>query len=197
MLQRLKDTGGCECWDWKPEHIETKLVKKGFMEPTPDEKAGCRKRKKISRRRNNTQVHYQHALPGGIGDWSTGLGLQPSFHRPMHQPYGMMSNDNHIQTQPPDLTVEQNEELIDQLFNKTQFKADPDESVSPEAMDITYDNSNAGADRATSSAPTARSMATTQSPTPAQASQAEQTTRLARQVINQFLDDDQYRRHRS
>ncbi|KAK2073840.1 hypothetical protein P8C59_008087 [Phyllachora maydis] len=55
VLEKMKELGGCKCWDWKPPHIEAQLVKMGFVEATVDGKSGARRRKnKIGRRRAAT-----------------------------------------------------------------------------------------------------------------------------------------------
>ncbi|KAH8899243.1 hypothetical protein GQ53DRAFT_801828 [Thozetella sp. PMI_491] len=196
VLQRLKEIGGCECWEWKPEHIETKLVKKGLMEASLDEKTGIRRRRKNAhpRRRVTPAAPYsQHMHNVMGGHWQTGLGLQPTtFDRPMQQSYDMLNDAGHVSAQ-----ESVSDELIDQIFNtsKTQFKSDTDGCVTPEAMDLSYDNLGVGTNGGTAGARTSGSdpQAMTATHSPGKASREEQSTRLARQVVSQYLDDDQYR----
>ncbi|KAL2271020.1 hypothetical protein VTJ83DRAFT_391 [Remersonia thermophila] len=101
ILARMKENGGCRCWDWKPQHIEAMLVKLGYEEPVKDEKTGSRRRrqqKAAARRQGSPQ--QQHAAPPqqplvmgthGVpsGDWTgaTGLGLHPGYLNHGHAQY--------------------------------------------------------------------------------------------------------------
>jgi hypothetical protein len=101
ILARMKELGGCKCWDWKPQHIEAQLVKMGLVEATVDDKTGTRRRKqKMARRRANTintpphhmAMHHHHPAmhmahhpamqpqhhmtpPHVMNDWTGGLGV--------------------------------------------------------------------------------------------------------------------------
>ncbi|KAL1839420.1 hypothetical protein VTJ49DRAFT_1521 [Mycothermus thermophilus] len=101
ILARMKENGGCRCWDWKPQHIEAMLVKLGYEEPVKDEKTGSRRRrqqKAAARRQGSPQ--QQHPAPpqqplvmgtpaAPTGDWTgaTGLGLHPGYPNHAHAQY--------------------------------------------------------------------------------------------------------------
>lgn len=150
ILTRMKENGGCKVWDWKPQHVEAMLVKLGMEEPTIDEKSGSRRRKnKAARRRNNSQTGHHHIM----NDWSNGLGLHPGYqgHPSSHhmgpagmraQPYEVMSDEASIA---PTFSSEQENEYLDQIFNKT---TKVEGSLSPEMMEMGYDEEAAGRSRA-------------------------------------------------
>lgn len=143
MLQRLKETGGAVCWEWKSEHIETRLVQKGLVEPKPDDK-GNRRRKKILRRRDSSQPHYP-PLQGAVGgDWNNALGLQAAaLTGPMNSQFDVISNGGSVQ--PPQLpTADETEEVIDCLFGPGDFKTEAESSMSPDAMSLAYHDDEAG-----------------------------------------------------
>jgi hypothetical protein len=136
----MKENGGCRVWDWKPQHIEAMLIKMGLEEPTIDEKTGIRRRKnKLARRRASPH----NGGPQHLADWSNGLGLHHPFQGHAQQvagtgrqgPYDMMPDDASIA---PTFTSEQENEYLDQIFNK-QIKTEPEGSLSPENMELTYD----------------------------------------------------------
>lgn len=140
IISRMKENGGCRVWDWKPQHIEAMLVKMGMEEPTIDEKTGTRRRKKVARRRASPQNGgHQHSAM--MGDWSNGLGLHQAFQGHAHHvaagrqaPYDMIPDDASIA---PTFTSEQENEYLDQIFSKPTKTED---SLSPETMDLTYDD---------------------------------------------------------
>jgi len=128
ILDRMKETGGCRVWDWKPQHIEAMLVKLGIEEPTPDDKSGTRRKRKAARRRASQNGHHaQHVM----ADWSNGLGLHPFHGHPHHvaaarqTPFEMIDEASMA----PAFTSEQENEYLDQIFNKP-IKAE--NSLSPE-----------------------------------------------------------------
>jgi len=136
----MKENGGCRVWDWKPQHVEAMLVKLGIEEATVDEKTGARRRKqKMARRRASQNGH--HHPPGVMGDWSNGLGLHPFQGHPHHvgapRHFDMMNDEANMA---PAFTAEQENEYLDQIFNK-QMKAES--SLSPEVMELGYDDSRA------------------------------------------------------
>lgn len=79
-----------------------------------------------------------------MGDWSNGLGLHPFQSHPHHvppaarQPSFEMIDEASIA---PAFTSEQENEYLDQIFNK-QIKAE--NSLSPEVMEMGYDDSSGG-----------------------------------------------------
>jgi hypothetical protein len=91
ILARMKELGGCRCWDWKPQHIEAMLVKLGLEEPVKDEKTNTRRRRqqKAAARRQGSPCQpappQQPLGPVSAADWNqataaaTGLGLHPGF----------------------------------------------------------------------------------------------------------------------
>ncbi|KAK1755239.1 hypothetical protein QBC47DRAFT_383156 [Echria macrotheca] len=149
ILARMKENGGCRVWDWKPQHIEAMLVKLGVEEPTIDEKTGARQRRKNKAARRRASQMGPHASMMG-GDWSNGLGLHhPSFQSHPHQvssvaghgrhhPFDMMGDEGAM---PPAFTSEQENELIEQIFNKP---VKTEGSLSPETMDMGYEEDGAG-----------------------------------------------------
>ncbi|KAK0617858.1 hypothetical protein B0T17DRAFT_642778 [Bombardia bombarda] len=146
ILARMKENGGCKVWDWKPQHIEAMLVKLGAEEPTIDEKTGTRRRKnKAARRQANSQNGVHHHHPSSVmNDWSNGLGLHPAFQGHAHHvvtaasgrqaSFDILSDEASIA---PTFTSEQENEYLDQIFNKP---ARPEGSLSPELMEITYND---------------------------------------------------------
>ncbi|KXX77554.1 hypothetical protein MMYC01_207020 [Madurella mycetomatis] len=140
IIARMKENGGCRVWDWKPQHIEAMLVKMGMEEPTIDEKTGTRRRKKVARRRASPQ-NGSHQHSAMMGDWSNGLGLHQAFQGHAHHvaagrqaPYDMIPDDASIA---PTFTSEQENEYLDQIFSKP-IKTEG--SLSPETMELTYDD---------------------------------------------------------
>ncbi|KAJ4307332.1 hypothetical protein N0V88_000715 [Collariella sp. IMI 366227] len=47
IIARMKENGGCRAWAWKPQHIETQLVKMGLEEEKLNESTGTRRRRKL------------------------------------------------------------------------------------------------------------------------------------------------------
>jgi len=140
----MKENGGCRVWDWKPQHIEAMLVKLGIEEPTVDEKTGIRLRRKNKQaRRRASQASHHTSI---MGDWSNGLGLHPSFQSHPHHVasvnghgrYEMMAEEPNI---PPTFSSEQENELIDQIFNKP---VKTEGSLSPEVMEMGYEGGSSG-----------------------------------------------------
>ncbi len=143
----MKDNGGCRVWDWKPQHVEAMLVKLGMEEATVDEKTGTRRRKSKAARRRASQNGHHH--PANVmNDWSNGLGLHPAFQSHAHHvaaaaaarqaSFEMMSDDASIA---PTFTSEQEEEYLNQIFNKP-VKAES--SLSPEIMELNYEDDGSG-----------------------------------------------------
>jgi len=144
----MKENGGCRVWDWKPQHIEAMLVKLGIEEPTVDEKTGARQRRKNKAARRRASQMGPHASM--MGDWSNGLGLHHSSFQShpqqlpsiagqgRHHAFDMMGDEGAI---PPTFTSEQENELIEQIFNKP-IKAEG--SLSPETMEMGYEEDGAG-----------------------------------------------------
>ncbi|KAL2023604.1 hypothetical protein VTK56DRAFT_1761 [Thermocarpiscus australiensis] len=149
ILARMKENGGCRVWDWKPQHIEAMLVKLGMEEPTIDEKTGSRRRRnKVARRRASPQngggtPHHAAVM----GEWQhNALGLHAAFPgHPHHAAQaaaaarqasfdGVIPDDASVA---PTFTSEQENEYLDQIFNKP-VKAERD--LSPEAMELAYDD---------------------------------------------------------
>ncbi|KAK4672475.1 hypothetical protein QC763_103420 [Podospora pseudopauciseta] len=144
ILARMKESGGCRVWDWKPQHIEAMLVKLGMEEPTVDEKTGTRRRKNKAARRRATSQNSHHNTHV-MGDWSNGLGLHhPAFQGHAHHvaaaaaarqaSYDMMSDDA---STAPQFSSEQENDYLDQIFNKTPKVED---SMSPESMELAYED---------------------------------------------------------
>ncbi len=190
MLQRLKETGGAVCWEWKPEHIETRLVQKGLMEPKLDGK-GTRRRKKILRRRDGSQPHYP-PLQGAVGgDWNNALGLQSAgLTGPMNSQFDVISSEGSVQ--PPQLpTADETAEVIDCLFGPVDFKTEAESSMSPDAMSLAYHDDEAGAaavSAAVGSALNAEGRATRLGSNQANGNPMQQhSERVARQACEQLM----------
>ncbi|KAL2133831.1 hypothetical protein VTI74DRAFT_1597 [Chaetomium olivicolor] len=135
IIARMKENGGCKVWDWKPQHIETMLVKMGLEEEKLDEKTGTRRRRKVARRHASPQNGGHPAM----GDWPNGPGVNhPTFHgHAQHvaaQAAHMMGDDF---AAPPNLTPSREDALIDQIFSRTN----PERSLSPDGSmeSLSYD----------------------------------------------------------
>lgn len=134
----MKKLGGARVWDWKPQHIEAKLVSLGYEEPSVDERSHSRRRKRAAQRRRANSQNQQNAAI--VGDWTNGLGLHPVLHPPPHgYPMGPQSSPydgvNHQACMASNFTPEQNERILDDIF-KTSIKPDPEAPLSPDAMEI-------------------------------------------------------------
>ncbi|KAK5663568.1 hypothetical protein OQA88_3999 [Cercophora sp. LCS_1] len=138
ILARMKENGGCRVWDWKPQHIEAMLVKLGVEEPTIDDKTNSRRRRAKVARRRASQTTPHSAQSHVMGDWSSGLGLHPSFQNHGHavasRPFDILGDEANIA---PTFTSEQENELIEQIFNKP---VKTEGSLSPVIMAVAYDD---------------------------------------------------------
>ncbi|KAJ4296990.1 hypothetical protein N0V88_003906 [Collariella sp. IMI 366227] len=138
IIARMKESGGCRVWDWKPQHIETQLVKMGLEEENINEKTGTRRRRKMARRQANAQNGGHTAM----NDWPNGLRLNhPGFHgHAQHvaaQTAHLMGDEYGA---PPSLTPGREDALVDQIFNRTTLER----SISPEGSmeGFSYDTSS-------------------------------------------------------
>lgn len=147
LLERMKKFGGARAWDWKPQHLEAKLVALGLEEPNIDERSHSRRRKRAAQRRRASSQNQQS--PAVIGDWNNGLGMhQPVVHPSQGYPMGPhpVAYDvaNHQAYMGPSLTPEQNEKIIDDIFNGS-IKTEPDGTLTPDAMETVYEGNEGGA----------------------------------------------------
>jgi len=142
LLERMKKLGGARVWEWRPQHLEAKLVALGLEEPTIDEKSHTRRRKRAAQRRRATSQNQPS--PAITGDWTNGLGLHqpPLVHS--SQGYPMAAHPaaydvaNHSAYMAPNLTPEQNDKIIDEIF-KGSIKSEPDGTITPDAMEVVYE----------------------------------------------------------
>ncbi|KAL1854897.1 hypothetical protein VTK73DRAFT_8651 [Phialemonium thermophilum] len=146
LLDAMKRRGGGKAWDWKPAHIEAKLVTLGLEEPNVDERTNTRRRKRAAQRRRENLQGLQNLSM--ISNWPSvpQQSLHPSlsFH-PMRQMPGFeVPGDQNLLA--PSFTEEQNSKIVDEIWNMryTKTQLDPGTSNS-DAMGMAYGDSEATA----------------------------------------------------
>ncbi|KAJ9152043.1 hypothetical protein NKR23_g2725 [Pleurostoma richardsiae] len=126
VLSFMKDMGGCKSWEWKPAHIELKLVQLGMLEPTIDEQSKVRRRKRAAaRRRSNAQPQQAQQQ---LTEWQYHLGGAPLMRRPS------MEDD---MSAGPTFTPEQEDEIAEEIMRTRPFDLeDSPITASEESMDM-------------------------------------------------------------
>lgn len=164
----MKKLGGARVWEWRPQHLEAKLVTLGLEEPNIDERTHSRRRKRAAQRRRASSQNQQNSAI--MPDWTNGLGVQvphPMIQPPHSYPMGPQPSQYEVVSHPncltPNFTPEQNEKILDDIF-KGAIKAEPEGTITPDGMEIVYE---ANESRAT---------------TPARKGNFDQRQQVARQV---------------
>lgn len=157
--------GRKKAYEWKSQHIEAQLVKMGLEEPDRDRDSKSRKRKQVAARhqaRASTAgigglrgpplaPHQQHArLPGmyepaayhyGQHAMPHGQGPPAAAHHQSYDPRfeaAGLAEELGV-SQPPPLTDEQQERMIDEVLDRSAFETDDDEQPSEAAASASAD----------------------------------------------------------
>lgn len=133
ILDRMKEIGGGQCWNWTAPLIEAKLIDLGFEEANIDEKTNTRKRRRLARRRRAAAAQQGQSLLHGGDTWAHGLGI--------HHPSAMQAPIGHDNEDPEDMvpnySLEQRDQYIDEVINNIKPERE-DSSPEPDAMDVSY-----------------------------------------------------------
>jgi hypothetical protein len=139
----MKSRGAGKVWDWKPQHIEAKLVELGFEEPTVDERTNHRRRTRVARRApfNNVSHFSQHHQPQHAptimpGDWALAGGhamLHGQQYFGRRPSYDLTADDEAATLVPPGYNQDQQNEYLDQIFTQHLSCSSADE------MDVSGD----------------------------------------------------------
>lgn len=146
----MKELGGAQIWEWKPQHIESQLVKMGLEEPTMDEATKLRRRNRLAERKRAAQQQHQH---NAMMSWGRPVDMphaQYPFPHHMTAPpttYEVMPGTTMALSDEPEYTTEQEDQVLDQLVRKYAIKEEshsPAFPSTPEMMDMTFTRSDMG-----------------------------------------------------
>lgn len=131
-------TGRKKAYEWKSQHVEAQLVKMGLEAPERDRDSKARKRKQVAARH---QARAGAAQLHGTGTTPQPYRLPGTFEGPYgghhyvahasHYDQGAASYEAELAAlgaQPPVLTEEQHNRLVNEIFEHNPFEAPPEDS---------------------------------------------------------------------